>query len=344
MHFNGLLSPIRRALRAGGVAGLAALALTLGACSGGGGAEPSPSPSTPAATTPSESPTATPTVEPTLLSDLDGVEVSTDMSAQPTVNAPYPFRVDQTIGKVVVEGSGHAVPTASASVRLHYVGINARTGEVFDASWAGGEPVTFQLGQLIPGFAAGVVGKTVGSRVAVAITSADGYGAQGNPAIGVEANDTLLFIVDILDSELAGPQGTPVTPPGGLPQVSDNAGTPDIAIPAGLAEPTQVQVQPLIQGAGRALAAEDALTSHAVCVTWGGTEFYNDFGGPAVSDAASGAAHQALFNALVGQQTGSRVLVTMPGSIAFPNGNRTPSLAPNTSVACVVDILFTQPY
>jgi len=54
--------------------------------------------------------------------------------------------------------------------------------------------------------------------------------------------------------------------------------------------------------------------------------------------------HQALFNALVGQQVGSRVLVTLPGSVAYPTGNRTPSIAPNTSVACVVDLLFTQAY
>lgn len=326
---------------------MTALTLALGACGGdaGSGASTSPSPSVadPSASA-LETPSATPTVEPTLLSDLVGLEVSTDLTGQPSVTAPYPFKVDQTIDKVIVQGAGPAVPSVTASVKVHYVGINARTGEAFDASWAGGEPVTFPLGNLIAGFGKGVVGKPVGSRVAIAITSADGYDPSGNSAIGIAPGDTLVFIVDILDSELSGPMGEAVSPPAGLPVVAEAAGVPSISIPAGLAEPTQVQVQPLIQGAGRELGADEALTSHAVCVTWDGTEYYNDYAGAPVSDAAAGSAHQALFSALIGQTTGSRVLVTIPGAVAYPIGNPTPSLAPNTSVACVVDVLFTQTY
>ena len=103
------------------------------------------------------------------------------------------------------------------------------------------------------------------------------------------------------------------------------------------AEPTEVGVQPLIQGSGAALQATDALTSHAVCVTWDGTEYYNDYGSASVTDAASAAVHQALFNALVGQQVGSRVLVTLPGSVAYPTGNRTPSIAPRRSGSGIVE-------
>ena len=106
-----------------------------------------------------------------------------------------------------MEGAGTAVPHEKALVRLQYVGINARTGEVFDSSWLAGEPVVFPLAQVIPGFATGLVGKPVGSRVAIAIPSEDGYGAQGNPQSRIEPDDTLLFVVDILDTELAGPEG-----------------------------------------------------------------------------------------------------------------------------------------
>lgn len=333
-----------------GVAALTALALLVGGCGGGNGTDPSPSP-TPEASqsasepTSSETPSPTPTVEPTLLADLTGVEVDPDLTVQPAVTAPYPFKVDQTMTKVIVAGSGHGVPALDSTVQVQYVGINARTGEVFDASWLRDGPVMFQLNQLVQGFGAGVVGQPVGSRVAVAITSSEGYDPQGQPSIGIEPGDTLLFIVDILDSELGAPSGTPVTPPEGLPVVAEADGVPTITIPGGLPEPTAVQVQPLIQGSGRALGETDALLSHAVCVAWDGTEFYNDYDGPAAGDALQGdATHQGLFTALIGQQTGSRVLVMMPGSVAYPNGNRTPSLAPNTSIACVVDVLFTGVY
>lgn len=325
------------------------LALLLTACGGGNGsddgsASPTPSETPSVSATPSETPEATPTVEPTTLTNLDDLSVSDDITVQPEVSGPFPFKVDETMSKVIVEGTGHTVPSEIASVEVNYLGMNARTGETFDASWLRGSPIAFSLSQLIPGFAKGVVGKTVGSRVAVVITSTDGYDPQGQPSIGIEPGDTLIFIVDILDAEVTGPSGETVTPPEGLPLVAEGDGTPKITIPAGLPEPTQVQVQPLIQGSGRPLGQADALTSHAVCTTWAGEEFYNDYGGAPVSDAASGSVHAALFSALIGQQVGSRVLVTMPGEIAYPTGNRTPSIAPNTAIACVVDVLFTQTY
>lgn len=347
MHFNGL-HRAPRSLRAAGIAGLTALTLTLAACGGGSGSDSSPSPSSAepsVSASATETPSPTPTVEPTLLSDLEAMTVSGDMAAAPEVSAPYPFKVDTTMNKVIVAGTGPVVPTEQSSVEVQYLGINARTGESFDSSWSRGSSIAFSLTQLIPGFAKGVVGQPVGSRVAIAITSSDGYDPSGQPSIGIEPGDTLIFIVDILDAELAGPSGEPVAIPDGMPQVTDNAGVPAISIPAGTPEPTAVSVVPVIQGSGRALGAADALTSHAVCTTWDGTEYYNDYAEAPVADAASGGSvHQALFSALVGQQTGSRVLVTMPGSVAYPNGNREPSIAPNTSIACVVDILFTQTY
>lgn len=331
--------------RLAAVAGLMVLAVTLSACGGGGDADSSPSPASPSSSaSPSETPSPTPTVEPIVLADLAGIEVSSDLAAQPTVTAPYPFVVEQTMSRVIVPGSGVKVPHETAMVRVQYVGINASTGEIFDASWSRGESAVLPLAQMIPGFRDGLVNQAVGSRVAVAIPSEDGYGTQGNSQAGIGPGDSLLFIVDVIDTELAGPQGEAVTSPAGLPEVTDEGGVPKITIPAGLAEPSAVQVQPLIQGSGRELGPTDGLISHSVCVTWDGAEFYNDYGSTAAADAAAGAVHQALFNSLIGQQTGSRVLVTLPGSVAYPNGNPTPSIAPNTPVACVVDLLFTEPY
>lgn len=292
----------------------------------------------------SAAPSATPTVEPTVLTNLDSVEVSGDWDTQPTVDAPYPFKVDETMTKVIIEGTGPEVPNASATITVRYEGLNARTGSVFDSTWLSGSPATFQLSQLIPGFATGVVGQHVGSRVAIAITSSHAYDPNGQPSAGIEPGDTLLFIVDILDSELGGPVGETTTLPADVPQVSQEDGVPQITIPSGLAEPTDVGVYPIIKGSGAALQSSDALTSHAVCVTWDGTEYYNDYAGPAVTDALGAAVHEVLFSSLVGQPIGSRVLVTMPGSVAYPNGNRTPSMAPNTSATCVVDLLFAQQY
>lgn len=326
------------------VAGMLVLALSLAAC-GGGSAEETPSPTpgeTSASETPSPTPSAESTQEPTTLADLDSVKVSTDMSQAPTVDAPYPFAVDTTITKVIVEGNGPVVPNENATVNVQYTGINARSGEKFDASWKSGNPVTFPMSKLVKGFGKGVAGHKVGSRLAIAITNQDGYYPNGLPQAGIKPGDTIMFIVDILDSELAGPEGPSVALPDGLPTVSEKDGVPHITIPAGLAEPESVGVQTLIQGSGRALEATDALTSHAVCSTWDGTEFFNDYSGIPSTDSAQSKVHRVIFDSLVGQSMGSRVLLTLPGDQAYPHGSENPPIKPNTAVACAVDILYTQ--
>jgi peptidylprolyl isomerase len=70
---------------------------------------------------------------------------------------------------------------------------------IFDNSYDRGEPVGFYVGvgQLIPGWDDGLVGQQVGSRVLLSIPPDQGYGAQEGHDL---AEDTLLFVVDIIDA------------------------------------------------------------------------------------------------------------------------------------------------
>ena len=91
--------------------------MTLAAC-GGSDTDNSPSP-TPSDTPASATPSATPTVDPTVLTDLSSIDVTGDWGTEPTVNAPYPFKVDETMTKVVIQGTGTEVPSATATVNMH---------------------------------------------------------------------------------------------------------------------------------------------------------------------------------------------------------------------------------
>ncbi|WP_165856239.1 FKBP-type peptidyl-prolyl cis-trans isomerase [Marinobacter sp. JSM 1782161] len=96
--------------------------------------------------------------------------------------------------EVVEEGDG-PTPKASDTVKVHYTGelIN---GEVFDSSRERGEPVTFQLSQVIPGWTEGLQLMNEGSRYKLYIPSDLAYGPGGNRAIG--PNETLVFDVELL--------------------------------------------------------------------------------------------------------------------------------------------------
>lgn len=283
-------------------------------------------------------PSATPS--PTLLNDLQSIEVSTDLASAPTITADYPFTVPETLIRTIVDGSGPVVSASNALVKVQYTGINASTGADFDSSWTAGQAVTFPLDGVVTGFAKAIRGQKVGSRVLVAITPVDGYGTTGNSQAGIGGSDVLLFVIDILEAQLDGPSGETVAPAAGLPTVTETNGVPSIST-AGTTEPSAVVVQPLVRGSGTAVAEGSTVRTKAVCVTWDGTEIYNDYATGGADDDGS-TTHQALWQALQGQQVGSRLLITVPGAQAYPNGNPKPSIAPNSAMACVIDILYVQ--
>lgn len=82
-----------------------------------------------------------------------------------------------------------------------YLGQVYGADEPFDDSYGEeADPIGFGLGRgtVIEGWDRALVGETVGSRVVLAIPPRLGYGEQGNPQIGIESDDTLYFLVDIL--------------------------------------------------------------------------------------------------------------------------------------------------
>lgn len=122
---------------------------------------------------------------------------STDTAA-PSVKVEAPFSVTQTQVQTLQAGSGPVVAN-TATVSVCYLGVNGRDGTVFDSSYERGAPVSFPLDGVVPGFQKAIAGQKVGSTVAVAVTSADGY-PSGQPAAGIQSGDTLIFAIKILDA------------------------------------------------------------------------------------------------------------------------------------------------
>lgn len=97
--------------------------------------------------------------------------------------------------EVLKEGSG-AHPKASDTVTVNYKGT-LLNGEVFDSSYERGQPATFRLDQVIPGWTEGVQLMTVGSKYKFYIPSKLGYGEQGAGG-KIGPNATLTFEVELL--------------------------------------------------------------------------------------------------------------------------------------------------
>ena len=99
--------------------------------------------------------------------------------------------------KVIDMGDGPK-PTATDKVKVHYRGT-LLNGEEFDSSYARGEPISFQLNQVIPGWTEGVQLMPVGSKFMFYIPSNLAYGPAGGGPIG--PNATLIFQIELLGIE-----------------------------------------------------------------------------------------------------------------------------------------------
>ena len=96
--------------------------------------------------------------------------------------------------KVVEMGDG-PMPAATDKVTVHYRGT-LLNGEEFDSSYSRGEPVSFALNQVIPGWTEGVQLMPVGSKFMFFIPPDLGYGPAGGGPIG--PNATLIFEVELM--------------------------------------------------------------------------------------------------------------------------------------------------
>ena len=93
------------------------------------------------------------------------------------------------------EGTGKQ-PSATDNVTVHYTG-RLLDGKVFDSSVSRGEPATFPLNRVIPGWTEGLQLMKEGAKYVFFIPSDLAYGAQGAGG-AIPPHSTLIFEVELI--------------------------------------------------------------------------------------------------------------------------------------------------
>lgn len=97
--------------------------------------------------------------------------------------------------KVLKAGTGES-PKLTSTVTVNYEG-KLTNGQVFDSSIARGQPATFPVNRVIPGWTEALQRMKVGDKWQLFIPSNLAYGENGSQSIG--PNEVLVFEVELLE-------------------------------------------------------------------------------------------------------------------------------------------------
>jgi FKBP-type peptidyl-prolyl cis-trans isomerase len=98
--------------------------------------------------------------------------------------------------QVMKKGTGAVSPKATDTVKVHYHGT-LLNGTVFDSSVERGQPISFPLNGVIPGWTEGLQLMKVGDKFKFEIPPNLAYGAN-SPSPKIPPNSTLVFEVELL--------------------------------------------------------------------------------------------------------------------------------------------------
>lgn len=97
----------------------------------------------------------------------------------------------------VITAADGAKPKATDEVTVHYRGTLI-DGTEFDSSYSRGEPTSFQLNQVIPGWTEGVQLMSIGSKYRFVVPYSLGYGERGAGG-QIGPFETLIFEVELIE-------------------------------------------------------------------------------------------------------------------------------------------------
>lgn len=241
------------------------------------------------------------------------------VGSKPSVSIPTPLYAEDAQRAVLVEGDGAILRHGDIAL-MQYTILNGRTGHVLEASSYTGEgsamlfPLEDSSLQIVR---EGLLCAAVGSRIVVAGNGDETHAGQASPVQGIAADDSFLFVLDIVDAIPGRASGAPQPQQAKLPAVvlAPN-GAPGITVPPNQSAPTEVTVVPLQLADGAVLTESDTVVVKYTSVNWGtkkvGQSNWLDGGVASIALGEPGALPDAVREAIVGEPLGSQLMVIVP--------------------------------
>jgi FKBP-type peptidyl-prolyl cis-trans isomerase len=261
---------------------------------------------------------------------VDAIEVSGPVGKEPKVEFEAPLEVSAPTFRVVDEGTGEEL-TEGAQVTINYLVIAGKDGSTSGSTWKTKKPETFKLGA--PEYDLlndRLIGQKVGMRLLMASTAMD----QTIQVTMVEVTK-----VEAAPDVPTRAEGTAVTPEEGLPTVElADDGKPTVTIPKDYKAPTDLVVQPLIEGDGAEVTKDQTVTVQYAGCLLDGTSFDSSWSRGAPTSFPLSGVIPGWTNGIAGQKVGSQVLLVVPADQAYGEQEQG-GIPANSTLVFVVDIL-----
>ncbi|GAA1862568.1 FKBP-type peptidyl-prolyl cis-trans isomerase [Myceligenerans crystallogenes] len=265
---------------------------------------------------------------------VEAIEVEGKPGEEPEdVSFKTPLTLEGAGYNVLDKGDGAAIEEGD-EVTFHDYTVNGADGKALPSStWEkGAEPTVMTFGDptFPPVLTEPFTGINVGARLVVALAGQDG--------------SVQVHVLDVVDAKAKEPtptkaEGEPVEPVEGLPTVElAEDGAPTLTIEDSFEEPSELVVQPLIEGDGAKVTKEDEVTVQYLGCLIDGTSFDSSWGRGAPASFPLNGVIPAWTNGLDGQTVGSQLLLVAPPADAYGEDPAAHELGGKTLVF-VVDIL-----
>ena len=262
---------------------------------------------------------------------IDAIKVTGPVGKEPKVEFKAPLEVTAPTFRVLDEGTG-AELVDGTEITINYVVLAGKDGAESTSTWKTKKPETFTLGD--PQYDLlndQLIGQKTGSRILMASTAMD----QTIQVTMVEISKA----GEVKEKAPTRAEGTAVDPEEGLPTVElADDGQPTVTIPKDYAAPTDLVVQPLLEGDGKEVTKDQTVTVQYAGCLLDGTSFDSSWSrGTPTSFPLTGVI-PGWTNGIAGQKVGSQVLLVVPADQAY-GAEEKGGIPANSPLVFVVDIL-----
>lgn len=266
----------------------------------------------------------------------------------PKADFPTPLVSKSIQVKATEEGDGDLVGSGNV-VDVQVTIYNAKTGTKLISTDYTGTGLRVLASAGLPSFGAVTECVSSGSRVVAVGAAGDLIGQESLDQNGLplEVDDSIVMVVDVLDTFPGRATGADQLSQAGLPSVVlAPDGRPGLTIPSG-APPTDLRIATLKAGNGAKVAEGDAVVLAYTGVLWETKKVFDstwDSGLPRTLVAEETSADVSglvpgFAQALIGSRVGSQVIVVVPPEFGYPSGSGPATVPDGSTMVFVFDVL-----